>query len=186
VRKGTGVNKTASVVYHFTPWLSLGGSYGDSYAPRTGGAYTLAGDDADPEVGRSYDGVLRLTLFRQSALGGIDISAREYFNRREHILGDPPGKSQFNSLMARNAATDATPNGRNQLGLQDIIGGDYTAQKNKGYEIEVSGRITKGWRMTGSIGTGRIDDYDRWKSTQAYMMSRAPELKQVTRRPAAC
>lgn len=178
-RSGRGVNKTASVVYHLKPWLSIGGSYGDSYAPRTGGAYTLAGDDADPEAGRSYDAVVRLTLFRESALGGIDISARQYFNRREHILGDPPGKAQFNSLLARNAANDATPNGRNQLGFQDILGGDFTAQKNKGIEIEVSGRITRGWRMTGSLGTGRIDDYDRWKNTQKYMLARAPELKQV-------
>jgi len=179
VRKGSGVNTTASVVYHFTSWLSLGGSYGDSYAPRTGGSYTLDGSDAEPERGRSYDGVLRLTLFQKSALGGIDISARQYFNRRENVLGDPPGKTQFNNLLSRNAATDASANGRNQLGFQDIIGGDFTAQKNKGVEFEVSGRITKGWRMTGSLGTGRLDDYDRWKNTQPYFASRASELRQV-------
>lgn len=179
VRKGNGVNTTGSVMYHVTRWLSVGGSYGDSYAPRAGGAYTLLGDDADPEVGRSYDGVVRLTLFGRSALGGIDISARQYFNRRENILADPPGKAAFNRLLARNAATDASPNGRNQLGFQDIIGGDYFAQKNQGFEVEISGRITRGWRMTGSLGTGRIDDYDRWNDTQAYLLGRAGELRQV-------
>ncbi len=179
VRKSHGINKTGSAVFHLTSWLTLGGSYGDSYAARTGGGYTLEGDDADPERGRSYDAVLRLSLFQKRALGGIDISARQYFNRRENVLGDPPGKSQFNSLLSRNAYNDPTLNGRNQLGFQDVIGGDFTAQKNKGIEIEVAGRITKGWRMTGSLGTGRIDDYDRWKHTQAYFQGRADELKQV-------
>ncbi len=179
VRKATGINKTASVVYHLTSWISLGGSYGDSYMPRAGGQYFLDGSDADPEIGKSYDAVMRLTLFQKSALGGIDVSARTYFNRREHVLGDPPGKSQFNSLLGRNDATDATANGRNQLGFQDIIGGDYFAQKNKGIEIEMSGRITRGWRMMGSLGTGRIDDYDRWRHAQAYFQSRKDELSQV-------
>lgn len=50
-----------------------------------------------------------------------------------------------------------TADGRNQLGFQDVIGQDYFAQKNKGTEIEISGRILRGWRMTGSFGTGRID-----------------------------
>ena len=179
VRTSTGVRTTASVMYHLTSWMSLGGSYGDSYAPRGGGQYFLDGSDADPEVGQSYDAVLRFTLFRQRALGGIDLSAREYFNRREHALGDPPGKGNFNNLLSRNDYRDATPNGRNQLGFQDIIGGDYTAQKNKGIEIEVSGRITRGWRMTGSLGTGRIDDYDRWRGTQRYFQGRVAEMKSV-------
>ncbi|MBI5766531.1 MAG: hypothetical protein HZA93_01965 [Verrucomicrobia bacterium] len=179
VRKATGVNTTASLVYHLTSWMSLGGSYGDSYAPRTGGAYELDGTDAKPETGKSYDGVVRFTLFQQRALGGIDISARTYFNRRQNALGDPPGKSNFNALLGRNDARDATPNGRNQLGFQDLIGQDYTAQKNKGIEIEVSGRLTRGWRMTGSLGTGRIDDYDRWKKTQSYFSGRVADMRAV-------
>jgi hypothetical protein len=179
IRKSTGVNTTASVVYHLTPWMSLGGSYGDSYAPRTGGGFFLDGSDAEPEVGKSYDGVVRFTLFQRRALGGIDVSARSYFNRRENVLGDPPGKSQFNALLGRNDARDATANGRNQLGFQDIIGGDFAAQKNKGIEIEIAGRITRGWRMTGSIGTGRIDDYDRFRASQAYFLGRKEELRSV-------
>jgi hypothetical protein len=179
VRKGTGVNTTFSVMYHLTNWISVGGSYGDSYVPRTGGGFFLDGSDAETEVGKSYDGVIRFALFQKRTLGGIDLSARTYFNRRENILGDPPGKSQLNALLARNDARDATTNGRNQLGFQDMIGGDYFAQKNKGIEVEVAGRITRGWRLTGSVGTGRIDDYDRWKSSQAYFQSRGQELRQV-------
>ncbi len=179
VRKSSGFNTTASIVYHLTSWMSLGGSYGDSYAPRTGGAYLLDGSDAEPETGKSYDGVLRLSLFQDRALGGIDISARTYFNRRENVLGNPPGFGNFNALMARNDYRDATVNGRNQLGFSDLLGGDYTAQKNKGIEIELSGRITRGWRMTGSLGTGRIDDYDRWKHTQAYFQTRVQDMKAV-------
>jgi hypothetical protein len=178
-RKDTKLVQSYNVMYHLTSWLSFGGSYGESYAPRSGGGYTLDGSDADPEVGKSYDGVVRFSLFRERALGGVDVSARYYFNRRENVLGNPPGWSQWNALMSRNDYRDSSVDGRNQLGFQDLIGGDFTAQKNKGIEVELGGRITRGWRITGSVGTGRIDDYDRWKSTQAFFNAHKDEARQV-------
>jgi hypothetical protein len=177
-REATGLSKSFGGVYHAFPWMTLGANYGDSYKPRTGGEFTLNGEDADPETGKSYDAVVRFNLFRQR----LDVSARYYFNRKENRLGDPPGKAAINSLLARNDATDATPNSRNQLGFGDIIGGDYFATKNKGYEFELSGRITRGWRMTGSLGTALATDYDRWNITQAYISSRREEFRQVLER----
>ncbi|MCX6955307.1 MAG: hypothetical protein NTV51_24395, partial [Verrucomicrobia bacterium] len=178
VREATGLSKSFGGVYHVFSWMTAGANYGDSYKPRTGGEFTLDGQDADPETGKSYDAVVRLSLFGQR----LDVSARYYFNRKEKRLGDPPGKSAINSLLARNDATDSTPNSRNQLGFGDIIGGDYFATKNTGYEFEISGRITKGWRMTGSLGTALATDYDRWKVTQAYIAGRKDEFRQVLER----
>ncbi len=174
-RQATGISKSFGGVYHVFSWMTAGANYGDSYKPRTGGDFTLDGQDADPETGKSYDAVVRFSFFRQR----LDVSARYYFNRKEKRLGDPPGKSAINSLLARNAATDAAPNSRNQLGFGDVIGGDYFATKNKGYEFEVSGRITRGWRLTGSLGTALATDYDRWNATRNYIASRKDEFRQV-------
>ena len=178
VRQATGVSKSFGGVYHVFPWMTIGANYGDSYKPRTGGEFILNGEDADPETGKAYDAVVRFSLFRQR----LDVSGRYYFNRKEKRLGTPPGRDDINRLLARNDATDSTPNSRNQLGFGDVIGGDYFATKNKGYEIEISGRITRGWRLTGSLGTALAADYDRWNITQAYISSRKEEFQQVLER----
>lgn len=178
IREGSGLNTTLGVVYHALSWLTAGVNYGDSYRPRTGGELFLDGSDAEPETGKAYDGVLRFSLFKRR----LDLSARYYFNRQENRLGTPPTTAPINDLLSRNDASDNTPEGRNQLGLQNVPGGDYFASKNSGIEIEVSGRITRGWRMTGSFGTGRVDDYERWTSTQAYVLGRADEFRQVLER----
>jgi hypothetical protein len=177
-RKGSGLNTSLGVVYHLFSWVTAGANYGDSYRPRTGGEFTLDGGDAEPETGVAYDGVLRFSLFKRR----LDLSTRYYFNRQENILGTPPTTAPINDLLSRNDATDNTPEGRNQLGFQNVPGGDYFARKNSGIEIEISGRITRGWRMTGSFGTGRVDDYERWTSTQAYVMGRRDEFRQVLER----
>jgi hypothetical protein len=177
-RKGTGVNSYGGVMYHILSWVSAGASYGDNYKPRTGGELLLDGSDADPETGVAYDGVLRFSLFKRR----LDLSTRYFFNRWENRLGTPPTTGPINDLLSRNDYTDSTPDGRNQLGYQNVPGGDYFASKNSGIEIELSGRITRGLRVTGSFGTGRVDDYERWTSTQSYVKARSDEFRQVLER----
>lgn len=169
---------TLDVNRKLTPKLS----YGTNYAIRGAATYDLYGLDAKPENGFGYDGALTFALLRDSALGGIAITPRYYFNRREFRLGAPPTTTPINNLMGRNDATDGTANSRNQLGFTDVLGQDYFATLNKGYEIEFSGRITRGWRLTGNLGTALAKDYDRWKNTQAYVSGRADEFRQVLER----
>lgn len=181
-RSGHGLSETYGLVYHVLPWASAKLSYGTNYAIRGAATYDLSGVDAKPENGLGYDGALTLTLFRESALGGIDITPRYYYNRKENRLGDPPTTASINNLMGRNDYTDSTANSRNQLGFTNVLGQDYFATLNTGYEVEFSGRVTRGWRITGSLGTAKAKDYDRWKNTRAYVLSRAAEFKQVLER----
>jgi hypothetical protein len=180
-RSGHGLSETAGLTYHITPWVSAKASYGTNYAIRGAATYDLYGVDAKPENGFGYDGALTFSLFRDH-LGGISITPRYYFNRRENRLGTPPTTTPINNLMGRNDYTDGTANSRNQLGFIDVPGGDYFATLNTGYEVEVSGRITRGWRFVGSLGTAKAKDYDRWQNTQAYVMSRKEEFRQVLER----
>lgn len=166
---------TLGLAGHLTGWLSAKLSYGANTMAREASTWDLSGNDAEPETGLAYEGALVFSLFRER----LTITPRYYFNRRENILGDFPGKTQINNLLNRNSWTDNTGNGRNQLGFSAVEESDYYAYKNTGYEVEVIGRITRGWRVSATLGTTQGVTYDRWKNTQAYIQAHAPEYKQV-------
>lgn len=171
-----GINTTYGVMYHALSWLSLHANYGESHAPMGVNRWMLDFSEADPEKGIAYDAGITLDLFRQR----LAVKAGYFFNRREKILGNyGPVTDNINRLMEKQAATDGSLDGRNSLGYSNVYGADYFAQKNEGYEFEVVGRITRNWRLTANYGFGRVDDYDRYNSTQAYVLSRVGELKEV-------
>jgi hypothetical protein len=85
----------------------------------------------------------------------------------------------MNNLMGIRPWNDASPEGRNSFGYTEVLGDDYIAQKNTGYELEIGGRITRGWRMSGSLGTAQLTDYDRFQNTRAYVLSRKDEMLDV-------
>ena len=174
-RKGKGLSETYGVVYHFLSWASLKLNYGSNYAIRAAGTYDLSGADAKPETGVAYEGALTFSLFG----GRLDVTPRYYWNRKENRLGDPPTTSPTNSLLSLHDATDTSPSARNLLGFPNVPGQDYFATLNTGYEVEFSGRITRGWRLSGSLGTALAKDYDRWKNAQDYVLQHANDYLQV-------
>jgi len=171
----TGVSTTFGLMYHAFPWASLHANYGTSYQPRGVNSWLLDYTQADPEQGIAYDGGVTFNLFKER----LAVKLGYFFNRREQVLGTPPTTDPINSLMGRQAVNDGNPEGRNSLGYSDVFGGDYFASKNAGVEIELVGRITRNWRITANYGTGRVDDYDRWNATQAYVDSRQGEFRDV-------
>jgi hypothetical protein len=173
--KTTVLNTTAGLTYHAFDWMAVKLSYGDSYKPTDTGRFTLDGDDADAETGVAYEAGLTFSLFNDR----LAITPRYYFNRKENRLGKPPTTDPINSLMGIRSWNDPSPEGRNSFGYTDVLGGDYFATKNTGYELEIGGRITRGWRVTGSLGTSQLTDYDRWQSTRDYVLRRKDELLDV-------
>ncbi|MBI2512106.1 MAG: hypothetical protein HYV96_09005 [Opitutae bacterium] len=176
--KQTIVLKNLGLTYHVFRWMSLKANYGEGYKPLDPGRFLLDGTDALPERGVAYEGGVTFSLFRDR----LTITPRYYFNRKENRLGDPPAGGKdgaINSLIRRRAWNDANPDGRNSFGYGEILGGDYFATKNNGVEVEINGRITKGWRVMANFGTGQLIDYDRWKNTRAYINSRKAEFLDV-------
>jgi hypothetical protein len=173
--KKTVLKSTAGLTYHAFDWMSVKLSYGDNYTPADTGNMTLDGDDAKPQTGIAYEAGLTFSLFHDR----LYITPRYYFNRREYQLGDPPSKGEINNLMSVRAWNDSSPEGRNPFGYSDVFGRDYFSAKNTGYELEIVGRITRGWRLSGSLGTAINTDYDRWKNTRPYVLSRKDEFLDV-------
>jgi len=173
--KGTNLNTTTGLTYFPFPWVAAKLNYATSFKPSDPARLTLVGDTAKPEIGSAYDVGLTFSLFH----GGLSVTPRYYFNRKDHLLSDPPTTGAINSLMGRRAWTDTLIDSRNGFGYTNVLGGDYFAQKNDGYELELNGSITRGWRFMASLGTAQRVDYDRYKSTQAYVRSRSQEFLDV-------
>ncbi|HEY8993542.1 MAG TPA: hypothetical protein VIM71_02555 [Lacunisphaera sp.] len=173
--KKTVLKSTAGLTYHAFDWMSVKLSYGDNYTPADTGNMILTGEDAKPQTGIAYEAGLTFSLFKDN----LTITPRYYFNRREYQLGDPPSKGEINNLMSVRAWNDSSPEGRNPFGYTDVFGKDYFSAKNTGYEVEIVGRITRGWRLSGSLGTAMNTDYDRWKNTRPYVLSRKDEFLDV-------
>ncbi len=178
-RTGNGLSKTVGVVYYppvrALSWVGLKLNYGSNYAVRAAGQWDLYGTDAEPETGLAKEIALPLTFFN----GGLTLTPRYYYNQWNNRLGDPATTGPINTLMSAHDYADANAQGRNLLGFTNVLGQDYYSTLNTGYEVEFAGRITRGWRLSGSLGTARSKDYNRWMNTQAYVRSRADEFKQV-------
>lgn len=177
-RTGHAISKTLGATGHVFSWLSVKGNYGTNFALRAGTDNFLDGTPAKPEQGLAYEGALVFSLFH----GNLAITPRYYWNRRDFRLGDPPTTAPINALMGRNEWNDGSANSRNKLGFTDVLGKDFFSTLNTGYEVEIVGTITRGWRVSASLGTAQAKDYNRWINTPAYVKARADEFRQVLER----
>lgn len=171
----TVVLTNVGATYHVFDWLSLKANYGDGYKPLDPGRFFIDGTEADPEKGVAYEGGFTVSLFGDR----LAITPRYYYNEKVNRLGDPATTSPFNTLMGSRAWNDGGLEGRNPFGYSNVLGQDYFSTKNDGVEVEINGRITRGWRVLANFGTGQLVDYDRWKNTVAYIDSRKDDMLDV-------
>jgi hypothetical protein len=175
VKNKHDVSTTAGLTYHAFSWAAVKLSYGTSTLPADVGRFTLNDSEAKPEKGVAYDAAITFNLFNNK----LAITPRYYFNRRENVLTGSPSGDAIGRLMDVRAWNETNPNVANPYNYPKVYGSDYFAQYNDGYELEVAGSITRGWRLSASLGTARVNDYNRWPQTQAYVKSRQDEFKKV-------
>ena len=178
----TIVMKNVGATYHVFDWLSVKANYGEGYKPLDPARFFLDGTDAKPEKGVAYEGGFTFSFFGDR----LAITPRYYYNEKINRLGDPPigsgnpsNNGPLNLLMRSRAWNDPGLDGRNPFGYTDVVGFDYFSTKNDGVEVEINGRITRGWRVLANFGTGQLVDYDRWQNTRAYVESRKDEMLEV-------
>jgi len=169
------ISTNIGVTYHLRDWVALKASYATSFLPPDVGRYLLDDTDAQSERGVAYDVAMTFSLFHDR----LAVTPRYYFNRRERALTGSPAGTAINNLTDIRAWNETYPGQRNPFNYPGVNGSDYFSQYNDGYELEVAGAITRGWRLSASLGTARIVDYNRWPLTQGYIKARANEFKQV-------
>ena len=175
----TDVNTTIGATYHIKDWVALKLSYGTSFLPADVFRYEMNTDgalnDAKSEIGSAYDVALTFNLFD----GKLAVTPRYYFNRKENMLRTSPIEGAVNTLILSRAWNDPYNERGNPFGYSELRQGDYISNYNDGYELEVAGNITRGWRLSASVGTARINEYDRWPLSPAYVQFRKDEFRQV-------
>lgn len=168
------LNKTVGTTYHLFSWAALKLSYGESYLPGGLARFNLKGEDAGPEQGKAYEAAVTFNFFGDN----LAITPRYYHNLQLNRLGFPVGA--IDSLMGRRAWDDSNSSGRNPFGFTNVLGSDVFSTKNDGYELELAGNITRGWRMMANFGTAQATDRaGRFPATAAYVNGRADEFRQV-------
>jgi hypothetical protein len=177
IKNQKDVNTTLGLTYHLRDWVALKLSYGTSFLPPEAGRYLLNDEDAESERGIAYDAALTFSLFN----GRLSVTPRYYFNRRENVTTGSPAEGAIDALMKRYAWNETVvyEGQRNPFNYPEVNGSDYMAQYNDGYEVEVTGNITRGWRLSASLGTAQVRDYERWPLTRAYVESRQGEFRDV-------
>jgi hypothetical protein len=169
------INTTFGLTYHLFDWAALKLSYGTSFLPPESGRFLLDDTDAESERGIAYDAAVTFSLFD----GRLAVTPRYYFNRRENVTTASPAESAIDQLMRRRAWNEIYVGQNNPFNYPEVNGSDYMSQYNDGYELEVTGNITRGWRLSASLGTAQVRNYELWPLTQAYVKGRAEEFKQV-------
>jgi hypothetical protein len=111
--------------------------------------------------------------------GRLTVNTNYFFNREDHQRIAPPVTASINGLFARNAANDASIDGRNIQGLPDIFGTDYQSAKTSGVELEIVGNITRGWRVMFNLGTARVFTSNRYPLAKIYVPENAATFRQV-------
>lgn len=175
VNKRTPYSVTAGAVYHVLPWASIVGNYGTSYVLPPTGAFDISNNLADVQTGQGYDSGFRFNFFDRR----LTFNVNYYFNTQEKSRVTPPTNNPINSLLARNAATDGGAGSRNNLGIPDIIGGDYQSQRNTGLEFEVVAALKNGLRLTFNGGSSRLVTYNRYPLSKAYIPANADNFLKV-------
>jgi outer membrane receptor protein involved in Fe transport len=150
-------------------------NYATSYIPPATNAFDMNNELVKPVTGLGYDGGLRFHLFGDR----LTFNTSYFFNRENFQRTTPPVTTAINNLLSRNVATDPSTDGRNTLGLPAIFGTDYQSLKTSGVELEIVGKITRGWRLMFNLGTASVFTFNRWPQSKPFVDQNADFYRQV-------
>lgn len=173
--KGDGLTGSYGLVWHALKNASLVLNYATAYIPPPTNAFTLDNDLAVAQTGRGYDAGLRFNFFNSR----LTVNTNYFFNQEDHQRVASPATASINNLLARNAVTDPSLDGRNNRGLPDVFGQDYQSAKTSGVEVEVVGTLTRGWRVMLNIGSARAFTFNRYPLSKTFIPENADAYRQV-------
>ncbi len=173
--KGSSMTGSYGLAYHVSKHVSAIVNYATSYIPPATNAFDMRNELVEPLRGRGYDGGLRFRLLQDR----VTLNATYFYNREDFQRVASPVTTSVNALLGRNTATDPSTNGRNSLGLPDIFGTDYQSLETSGYELEIVGRLSRGWRLMFNLGTAKVYTFNRYPQTKGFVDENAAFYRQV-------
>lgn len=174
---------SAGAVLHVTRWLSLTGSYGESFdspslTPR------ITGENFDPVVSKTHSFGLRLDFGSRASFTASRYSGEQSNVAINANTGLPLTllpSSNLNFIINANAADDLSPDGYNRRGLSPVIGSyaESAGRKTSGYEFELVANLVRGLRVT--LNYALPDAYltNGYLDTKAYLAQNLDTLKLI-------
>lgn len=173
--KGSSMTGSYGLTFHVNKYVSAIANYATSYIPPATNAFDMRNELVQPLEGKGYDGGLRFHFFQDR----LTFNTSYFYNREDFQRVASPVTASINSLLGRNTATDPSTNGRNSLGIPDIFGTDYQSLETSGIELEVVGRISRGWRVMFNLGTAKVYTFNRYPQTKGFVDENANFYRQV-------
>ena len=173
--EGSNTTGTYGFAWHALKNITLIGNYATSYLPPATNAFDMNNQLVKPVTGLGYDGGLRFNLFNER----LTVNTTYFYNRENFQRTGSPVTTAINNLLSRNVATDPSTDGRNAIGLPAIFGTDYQSLETSGVELEIVGKITRGWRVMFNLGTARVFNFNRWPQTKPFVEENANFYRQV-------
>ncbi len=182
--KSVESNHAFGGIYHITNWAAVGYNSAGSYSLPGSTTPAIDGTILPPVRAKGFDLTSRFTLFK----GRLNI-IYTYFQNDEtgaYIsagagLGQVTTNGNINGIYAANAIGDLSSTGRNIRNGVDVLGAanDIRDRRSQGNEVEVTGNVTKGWRVQGSVSYNRVEAMNSYPMSIKYIDGHADLFKQI-------
>ncbi len=161
-------------VYHITDWLSVFGDYGTSFNTN-GGGYDINYQVFAPRVSDGGDLGIRLNPWKGKAV--INISAYRGVEKNQKIANNLGLSYAMNTVINQVLNLDPAAN----FGLTKVpqAYSDRRDLENQGIEIELTGNLRKGWRMTFNYAIPEAVQKNAFADTRAYLNRNMATLRDV-------
>ncbi|MEJ1974101.1 MAG: TonB-dependent receptor [Lacunisphaera sp.] len=169
-------------VFHVLPWLSVFADHATSFNPN-GAGRTITGALFAPQKSDGTDVGLRFSFFGDRLTGSFlrytGNSANELISTgtAAGLLTDLP--TAINNIINANPIGDGSPSNIRGLAAVPIGYFDRRAREAKGYELEVTGNLTRQWRLLANLGVPDAVQADAYADTRAYLATNDTVLRQI-------
>ncbi len=173
--KGHSTTGSYGFVYGLFPWADVGGNYANTYSIPPTNAFDMNNEQVAARMGFGYDASVRLHTRDERFSAKLNY----YYNVADHARFGSSVVDQANNLLSAQPAANSVSGERNTRNIQNFPNTDYQSQSNKGYELEVAGRITRGLRLMINAGSAKQANFDQYLLTPEWLKTWDPTLQTV-------
>lgn len=173
--KGHSVTGSYGAVLDLFKWVDVGANYATTYSIPPTNAFDMNNEQVAARKGMGTDSFIRF----HTADNRFSAKVNYYYDIADHARVGSSVVDQANTLLKQQPAANSVTGDRNNRGIQDFPNTDYQKQWNKGFELEVAGRITRGLRIMINGGTTKQASFDQYILTSTWLKAWDPALQQV-------
>lgn len=157
--------------------ISLWANFAETFNPTDFTRTTIDYETPPPSVSEGRDYGIRFSLGQRLYATFSRYESQEI----DAPSSSPSGASNLQTIINANVLGDTSAEGRNRRGVGDlpISWNDMLDRRSEGYELEVVGNPTPGWRLTLNVGLADATQTNAFRQTRAWVDRHTEVLKQI-------